>query len=117
MDLEGQLDHSMMKHCYFCRLYQCLQIAFSVIDEVVDQLEEKNDDPAMLAVSEVVNEETMKSMSEKLMELSNKVHKAACDIKDEMLTIIQEDKDLEKESEEEDTTILAVPKAKRRRTS
>ena len=76
----------MMKRCYLCCLYQRLQVAHTVVDEVLDQLEDKTGDPAMIEVSKVVDEETMKSLSDKLLELSDKVHTAALDTKDEIVT-------------------------------
>ena len=108
MDLQERLDTAMMKHCYLCRLYQSLQVAHTVVDEVLDQLEDKTGDAAMIEVSKVVDEETMKSLADKLEELSDKVHTAALDTKDEIVKTITDHK--------EDTSPI-MPSPKKSRTS
>ncbi len=94
-----------------------------MIDQIGYQQEDKNTDSVMLEISQVIDEEEIKSISKKLQELRKRCATEASNTKNQIIRIISNKKHENREDGEEsiltsDEEVSAtMPPAKRNRAS
>jgi len=109
--MEAKFYDAMQKHCYLWRLSQCLQDAYSLVDEAVDHLENTDGDPAMLEVAKVIDQDSLKLISEKLLHFSNKASSEASDVRDHIYSMMNSNNVRQEDGEEssEEIQVLEGP--------